>query len=247
MQAKKPKKTHLKSPPNLQMFERTIHYMALLLIIDGLSNEAISRSATKALRAAARTKFNSAAVKFSAVALSEVLHAWHQDVEYLDSKASPIPLPLKGKGKSIQRLAARAGAHLPLGQIISSLKSQGLIRRLQGGRYLPTMPVARIETDGAELAGYVGQAVFNLVKTCEANRQARDPRKPLLERAALVRDLSRNDLAAFKAFAAEQGGNMISSANIWLEARRKRSRRKPNPKNALAAGLHVFAFTSTAE
>jgi hypothetical protein len=130
---------------------------------------------------------------------------------------------------------------MPLKTLIASLKSQKLLRAAQGNRYLPTKSLAQIRTNGPELTGYVGQSVLQLLSTLQFNGLG-GKRGPLLERAAIVQDLPRQEVEKFRRYSSDQGAAFVSGANRWLESRRSKS--STNRKNVVTAGVHVFAFVT---
>jgi hypothetical protein len=226
----------------VKRFERLLRAVALLMLREGASENQISAAMNRALSAATNSPFDTPTLLHLYVSLSDVLHAWHEDPHYIDAKAIPIPLPLRGKGKSLESLLVKVSSTLPADKVLASLREQRLVRRVENGRYRPTKAVAHLRGDGPEMNGYLGRAILNLIETNEANRRALRGRKPLLERAAIIGDLPKRDAAAFRQFSAEQGANLVANANAWLEARRSRNLRKVGRKSTLTAGLHVFAF-----
>lgn len=229
----------------VERFERLLRAVALLMLREGASENQISVAMNRALNAAKKSPFDTPTLLHLYVSLSDLLHAWHEDPSYIDAKATPIPLPLKGRGRSVESLLAKVGSTLPANQVLASLKAQRLVRKVKNGKYRPTQAVAHLRGDGPEVSGYLGRAILHLIETNETNRRVSRGQKPLLERAAIIGDLPRSDAAAFRRFSAEQGANLVANANAWLEARRSRNGRRVNRKNTLTAGLHVFAFLAS--
>jgi len=121
-----------------------------------------------------------------------------------------------------------------------------LVRRCADGRYLPAGPVATFRDYGPELGGYVGEAILNLMNTIQANLESGRRTAPLIERAALVRDLSPRQAAQYRSFVQEQGTAFLANVDDWLESRRvaSASARSGRARRGagLTAGVHVFAF-----
>jgi hypothetical protein len=199
----------------------------------------------RALAEAEALRRDSKALSNLYIALSKVIHSWHDDRRFLDGNAKPRALTLKGRSDSIQALARIARVRVPYSRLVDSLLSQKLVRRAGPHRYLPTKSVVRLVRDGPELTGYLGQSILQLTQTLESNRRDRRTRRALLERAAIVDDLSPKDAAAFRRYCAEQGAAFISNANSWLESRRQRSPRAGAKSSGITAGVHVFAFLSS--
>ena len=242
MTRSKKKATSIAVGHKIKRFERLLRSVALLMLREGTSETQIQSAMNRALVAAKTSPFDTPTLLHLHLSLSDMLHAWHEDADYIDSRATPIPLPLRGKGRSVESLLAKVGSKLPADKVLASLKMQRLVRRLENGKYKPTKAVAHLRGDGPEMSGYLGRAILHLIETNEANRSVSRGRKPLLDRAAIIEDLPRRDAEAFRRFSAEQGANVVANTNAWLEARRSRNRRNVSREETLKAGLHVFAF-----
>ncbi len=226
----------------LQRFERLFESVALLMLREGTSDSEIAAAMHRSLLAAKSSPFDTPTLIHLYVVLSDVLHAWHEDPNFIDQKANPIALPLRGRGKSLASLIVKVGSTLPAGQVLESLRLQRLIRTLPNGRFKPTKSVAHIRGDGPEMSGYLGKAVMHLIETNDSNSRRPRGRKALLDRAAIVEDLPLEDAEAFVSFSAEQGANVVANANAWLESRRLRNGSMKRKRKTTTAGLHVFAF-----
>ena len=226
----------------LKRFESLLRAVALLMLREGTSEAQIAGAMNRALLDASKSPFDTPALLHLYVSLSDLLHAWHEDPDYIDAKANPIPLALRGRGKSVEALLAKVGSTLPAEKVLASLKAQRLVRKREDGMYSPTKALAQLRGDGPEMSGYLGRSILHLIETNDANRRVPGGRKQLLDRAAIVEDLPLKDAAEFRRFSAEQGANVVANTNAWLESRRSRHGRAVNRKNTVTAGLHVFAF-----
>jgi hypothetical protein len=68
--------------------------------------------------------------------MGHVMTLWFSDPEYLDVRGNPRPLPLNGRGLSIESLARRVDPKLDPRTVLPYLKSGGGVRR-RGSRYVP--------------------------------------------------------------------------------------------------------------
>ncbi len=230
----------------LRRFERLLQSVALLMLREGTSDLEIESAMHRALLGAKSSPFDTPRLMHLYVVLSDVLHAWHEDPNFIDQKANPIALPLRGRGKSLASLLVKIGSTLPAEQVLESLALQRLIRKLPSGKFRPTKSVAHIRGDGPEMSGYLGRSVMHLIQTNESNSRRRRGRKALLDRAAIVEDLPVDDAEEFVRFSAEQGANVVANANAWLESRRLRNGSSKRKAKTTTAGLHVFAFIGPA-
>jgi hypothetical protein len=66
--------------------------------------------------------------------LPHVIAHWHADPEYLDSRGSPLPLPLRARGPSLTTLISRTLPSSTASEVIESLLALRAVRR-RGTRY----------------------------------------------------------------------------------------------------------------
>lgn len=229
---------------HLDPFQDLVRSVTVFLLSEGATRADLVGVMNRALADAEEIQRDSQEMANLYVALSKVLHAWHEDRRFLDADAKPRPLRLKGPENSIEYAARIARVRVPYGRLLQSLVDQRLIRHVGSSRYLPTKSVAKLVGDGPEVTGYVGQSILQLIQTLESNRKANRANQPLLERAAIVDDLSPAEAAAFRRFSGEQGNAFIANANSWLESRRQASKRHGSKRRGLTAGVHVFAFVA---
>jgi hypothetical protein len=232
-----------RSRAELRLLEKLVHSVALFLIHSGTDATKVTESLRNAIAEAEKASAQAAVLRDLYVAISKLLHTWHQDPDFLDDQARPLPLSVRGKSRSVEALARRAGVRMPIATLVGSLKSQRLLRVSPRNRVLPTRSVARIRTNGPELTGYVGQSVLQLLSTLHFNRNG-GRRGPLLERTAIVQDLPQRQVEKFRQYSSDQGAAFVSGANRWLESRRSKSSGKA--EQVVTAGVHVFAFVTPA-
>ncbi len=239
----------------LQQMMRSV---LLFLIDSGVSRAELGSLLDSALAHAYARRADAARLREHSAAVSGLLFAWHRDERCVDAQARPRPLRLRGPVNSIEHLALEHCGRDEVGAVLAALRSQRLIRPAGRGRWLPSGPVATFRAYGPQLSGYVGEAILNLMNTIKSNLElsaARGPRRvePLIERAALVRDLPRSLAARFRSHVQEQGTAFLANIDDWLERHGMRTRRiaaggagrhspHASSRAGLTAGVHVFAF-----
>ena len=67
---------------------------------------------------------------------SHVLTVWFSNVEYLDGDGKPLPLPLRGRVRSIIALIRSINPHLDASEVLTYLIRHGAVER-RGSRYVP--------------------------------------------------------------------------------------------------------------
>ncbi len=68
-----------------------------------------------------------------ATPLSEVLHRWHSEEEFLNSNSRPKPLPFAGDRVSFSSLVRKFGGDIPPGALRTELKRVGAIEEREDG------------------------------------------------------------------------------------------------------------------
>lgn len=236
--------------------------LLLFMLDSGMTRAQLGALLDAALGHAYAKRAEAARMREHSATVSGVLFAWHREPRCLDAAAQPLPLTLRGKRDSVEALASEHCSRREIDVVLTALREQRLIRPAGRGRWLPSGPVATFRDYSPQLSGYVGEAILNLMTTIQANLDApASPRgrhvPPLIERAALVRDLPRSLAAEFRSHVQEQGSAFLANIDDWLEAHRTtgapsrgvvraRSRSRTADAAGLTAGVHVFAFLGDA-
>jgi hypothetical protein len=176
-------------------------------------------------------------------ALGRVVFQWQRLPEYLDQEGNPIPLRIRGRAPSLEALFRkhRLQSYFPVG--VSHLQELGLVRKTRKGLLIPKTCELIVPVLTPELVEILAQTLSRLVATVLQNTSLGKPTEfRLIERLTAVPNFPRKDVPAFKKFAQEQGGMVISTMNDWLETRRAEQSPSTLAKERLTAGLHVFAF-----
>ena len=244
MTAARSRRTRALRPAPIEEMMRSL----LLFLLDaGLSRAELGALLDAALGHAFARRADAAKLRQHSSAISGVMFAWHREPGFVTRGAEPRALPLRGARISVEALVRRHCAPGEIETVIEAMHNQRLVRRCADGRYLPAGPVATFREFGPELGGYVGEAILNLMNTIQANLKSGRRTAPLIERAALVRDLSPQQAAQYRSFVQEQGTAFLANVDEWLESRRvtarpKAARRGVRTAGGLTAGVHVFAF-----
>lgn len=241
------------APASRPAIEQMVHALLMFLMDAGLTRRQLDAMLARAVEAADAARGEVEGLRRGSAALASVLFAWHRHPDCVDAAARPRPLRLRGKDDSIEALIVQGapGAARDVTRTLAALRTQKLIRRTRDGRYLPSHHVATLRQYGPEVSGYVGEAILNLMQTIQSNLRPEYGSEPLIERAALVRDLLPERIDDFRSFVQEQGSAFVANVDEWLESNRARSVRGGRGvaslrrrSHGLTAGVHVFAFTA---
>jgi len=101
--------------------------------------------------------------------LSEMLHRWHSDNEYLDSAGRPVVLPFSGEGVSFSSLAKKYGGDIPPGAMRTELKRVGAVVEDEQGNLQAVSRVIHPKGEHEKLVTAVVHAIYPLVSTIAHN------------------------------------------------------------------------------
>lgn len=201
-----------------------------------------------AARAYARRRIGSLGLQRRSVmdhdALGRLIFRWQRSPNYLDEEGQPVPLRARGPAPSLEALfrAGKIEKYFELGGL-KHLQQSGLVRRTKNGQYVPRSEAMIVPTLTPEIVEVLAKTINRLLFTALQNTAIGDRKAiRLIERVTAVPNFPKKDLMAFKQFAMEQGGVLITTVNDWLETRRAKQRSSAMRKEPLTAGLHVFAF-----
>ena len=74
--------------------------------------------------------------------ISQILHRWHTDAEYLSDSGEPLPLSFDGDGKSFASLVKKYGGDVPPGAMRTELERIDAVKVVSNQMLLPTKRIA---------------------------------------------------------------------------------------------------------
>jgi hypothetical protein len=101
--------------------------------------------------------------------LSEMLHRWHADNQYLDSAGRPVVLPFSGEGVSFSSLARKYGGDIPPGAMRTELKRVGAVIEDEQGNLQAVSRVVHPKGEHENLVTAIVHAIYPLVSTIAHN------------------------------------------------------------------------------
>ncbi len=101
--------------------------------------------------------------------LSEILHRWHADNEFLDSSGRPAPLPFSGQSGSFSSLVRRFGGDIPAGAMRTELKRVGAIEEDSDGNLRAASRTIHPRGAHEKLITVLVHAVYPLLSTIAHN------------------------------------------------------------------------------
>ena len=101
--------------------------------------------------------------------LSEILHRWHADSEFLDSSGRPAVLPFAGATSSFTNLVKRFGGDIPPGAMRTELKRVGAVEETTDGHLRVISRTLHPKGVHEKLVTALVHAVYPLVSTVAHN------------------------------------------------------------------------------
>lgn len=182
---------------------------------------------------------------------SETLHFWHHDPDFVADSA-PIALPFDGEERCFAQLVKRYFSDIPPSAVRDELLNAGAVKKNPEGLLFPVRPhFTPIQLD----SGFVRSAAFslaNLISTIVHNAKhppaLSDGELPggRVERYVWSRNLSDQDVRAFKALASERASTLLEDLDIWIGERELKNLRQPSQTGSrnveTTVGLGIYYF-----
>lgn len=168
--------------------------------------------------------------------LSHVISRWHDDERYLDSEGQPIPLPLRGHGRSLQMLAKQVLPSVAPSRVVETLISLGGVRR-RGRAFVPAGRYLALNAQTTIALAHGLNALLGMLRTVEHNLSV-EPGRRLFERTAINPRFPTSALRRFQRDFARRAGEMIWDFDV--DMRREEARRRSGRTMRLGVGLYMF-------
>jgi len=127
----------------------------------------LTRKEVRRIREKISTGNESANVK--STPLSEILHRWHSESEYLDSTGLPVALNFAGPNSSFSSLVKKFGGDVPPGAMRTELKRVGAVEEAEQGKLKIVSRVIHPIGESDNLITAVVHAVYPLISTIAHN------------------------------------------------------------------------------
>ena len=183
-----------------------------------------------------------AAVGIKTTPMSEILHRWHSEADYLDSTGRPAPLPFAGEGNSFSSLVRRFGGDIPPGAMRTELKRVGAVTEASDG----TLSVVKrtLHPAGAHeklVAGLV-HAVYPLASTIAHNVDPGREDESWPQFSTYSQSIRKNDLSRLRRISTDRLSEVAESFDDLLMAYETlhESDKSENSTKTLAIGVYYF-------
>ncbi len=116
-----------------------------------------------------RINTGNATANVKSTPLSEILHRWHSESDYLDSTGLPLALEFSGEKSSFSSLVKRFGGDVPPGAMRTELKRVGAVEEIEQGRLKVVSRVVSPIGESDNLITGLVHAVYPLISTISHN------------------------------------------------------------------------------
>jgi hypothetical protein len=168
--------------------------------------------------------------------LSHVIARWHSDTQYLNSRGSPLALPLNGRGPSLHSLIRRVLPAENTEAVVRSLLELKGIRR-RGQVYAPTDRHLTYTRQPISALAHGLTSLLGMLRTVEHNIKSPRARR-LFERTAINPRLPVAELPSFHRRFTELAGDFIWS--IDGDMRRREEKHAKGRRTRLGVGIFAF-------
>lgn len=126
--------------------------------------------------------------------LSEILHRWYSEAEFLDSKGRPAVLPFSGESGSFSNLVRRFGGDIPPGAMRTELKRVGAVEEDEDGNLRAVSRILHPDGPQDKLVEAMVHAVYPLISTVAHNVDPSNEEERWTQLSAFSQSIRKTDL-----------------------------------------------------
>ncbi len=179
--------------------------------------------------------------------ITEVLHKWHTDPQYLGPYGIPFELEFDAPGgRNFQALVSQVDSKASPGLVLEELLHSGAVT-YSGEKHFRTVSRWYMlpEALSPDRIAYFGVSLTHLAQTLEYNFNFAAARDKRLERFVFAdKGLPRALMPAFEAYARERATRFLGEVDDWLARYRNVDSSGPGPR--VDTGVHVFLYVEPA-
>ena len=162
----------------------------------------LTRKEVKRLRDKIESGDSSIVVK--ATPLSDVLHHWHAEEEYIDSSGKPARLPFAGEEPSFSSLVKAFGGDVPAGAMRTELKRVGVVEEDDDGNLVAVSRVLIPEADHDNLVTTLVHGAYAVLSNIAHNTDPKNADSKWASRIAHTTKLQRSDSGQLRRIARDR-------------------------------------------
>jgi len=200
----------------------------------------LTRKEVKRLRDKSEASEHTVVMKTTPV--SQILHRWFTDAEFLNEKGSPSALPYDGDGVTFSSLVKKHGGDVPAGAMRTELRRIDGIRETTDGLLIPTKRIVyNIDLHDrliGGLAGILHPAALNLAHNLDVD----DDSSRWANMAATSRFVRVSDRGRIMKISSDRMNEFVESIDDTYAAYEALNKNEVRPLDDRAIGVAVFYF-----
>jgi hypothetical protein len=182
------------------------------------------------------------AVVVKTTPLSEVLHRWHGEEEFLDSSGRPARLPFAGDMKSFTKLVKRFGGDVPPGAMRTELRRVGAIEEDDQGQLVAINRTVHPKGSHEKVIASFVHAVYPLISTIAHNVNSDRNEDSWAQMTTFSQNVSKRDLPRIRRINFDRLSELAESVDDLFLAYESlhESDNSGSEKSTVAVGVFYF-------
>jgi len=200
----------------------------------------LTRKEVRRLREKIEVGDHSVVVKMTP--LSDILHRWHAEDEFLDSTGRPAVLPFVGDNASFSSLVRKFGGDIPPGAMRTELKRVGAVSEDNEGNLTAISRVFYLEEHHDKLVTALVHAVYPLLSTVAHNVDPDKGDESWAQFTTFSKSIRKNDLPRLRRISADRLASLAESFDDLLMAYETLHENdgSSSDDNTVAVGVYYF-------
>jgi hypothetical protein len=177
-----------------------------------------------------------------ATPLSEILHRWHADAEFLDQAGRPAVLPFTGSSGSFSSLVKRFGGDIPPGAMRTELKRVGAVRESKRGDLEIVSRTIYPKGAHEKLVTAMVHAVYPLISTVAHNVNPEREGEGWAQMSTYSQTIRRSDVPRLRRISFDRLSEVAESIDDLFMAYETlhENDETANDRNTVAVGVFYF-------
>jgi hypothetical protein len=177
--------------------------------------------------------------------LSEILHRWHAESEFLDSSGRPAELPFAGPTRSFSSLVKRFGGDIPPGAMRTELKRVGAVEEDDDGNLVAVNRTIHPNGPQEKLVTALVHAVYPLISTVAHNIDPDREGEGWAQISAYSQTIRNTDLPRLRRISLDRLSDVATSIDDLFMAYETLHENDDSTvdKNTVAVGVFYFEET----
>lgn len=182
------------------------------------------------------------AVVVKATPLSEILHRWHAEAEFLDESGRPAKLPFSGAVRSFSNLVKRFGGDIPPGAMRTELRRIGAIVEAEDGELQVVKRTVHPKGEHEKLITALVHALYPLASTISHNVDPDRDGEPWVQIDTFSQSIRKSDLPRLRRISFDRLSEVAESIDDLFMAYETLhdSDESVSEKNTVAVGVFYF-------